>query len=130
MAIVDEGGLPVSLLIASASPHEITLLKDVIRSRFVHRRIEKLTGDKAYDSDRMDKELAQKGTELNAPHRSGRKSPHTQDGRKLRPYRRRWKVERFFAWLFSFRKCVVRYEYKDQNFFAFLLLASALMMIK
>jgi len=28
-----------------------------------------------------------------APHRKGRKKPKTQDGRKLRPYRRRWKVD-------------------------------------
>ena len=130
MAIVDSQGLPVSLLIASAAPHEITLLKKVIDARFTRRPIRRLTGDKAYDSDRMDSYLKGLGTELNAPHRKGRKSAPTQDGRKLRAYKQRWKVERYFAWLFNFRKCVVRYEYKEENFFAFLLLASAVIMIR
>jgi transposase len=130
MAIVDSRGKPVSLLIASATPHEITLVKQVINARFTRWPIRRLTGDKAYDSDRMDHELKALGTELNAPHRSGRKSAPTQDGRKLRQYKQRWKVERYFAWLFNFRKCVVRYEYKEENFFAFLLLASAIIMIR
>ena len=39
-----------------------------------------------------------------APHRSNRKKAATQDGRKLRRYRRRWKVERLFDWLQNFRK--------------------------
>lgn len=130
MAIVDSQGLPVSLLIASAAPHEITLVRQVINARFTRRPIRRLTGDKAYDSDRMDGYLKGLGTELNAPHRAGRKKPPTQDGRKLRAYKQRWKVERYFAWLFNFRKCVVRYEYKEENFLAFLLLASAIIMIR
>lgn len=130
MAIVDSNGLPVSLLITSAAPHEITLVKQVINARFTRRPVHRLTGDKAYDSDQADRELRALGTELNAPHRAGRKSAPTQDGRKLRAYKQRWKVERYFAWLFNFRKCVVRYEYKEENFFAFLLLASAIIMIR
>lgn len=52
-----------------------------------------------------------------APHRRNRKKKKTQDGRKLRRYKeRRWKVERLFAWLQNFRRLVVRYEYKDENF--------------
>ena len=33
-----------------------------------------------------------------------------QDGRKLRRYRKRWKIERTFAWLGNYRRLVVRYE--------------------
>lgn len=130
MAIVDSSGMPVSLLIASAAPHAITLVKQIINARFTRRSIRRLTGDKAYDSDQMDRERKELGTALNAPHRAGRKSAATQDGRKRRSCKQRWKVERYFAWLFNFRKCVVRYEYKEENFLAFLLLASALIMIR
>ena len=49
-----------------------------------------------------------------------------QDGRKLRRYRRRWIVERTNAWLFNFRRLVVRYERKFENFWAFIQLACAL----
>ncbi len=48
-------------------------------------------------------------------HRRDRRHP-TQDGRPLRRYRRRWTVERFFAWLQWFRRLVTRYEYHIENF--------------
>jgi hypothetical protein len=51
-----------------------------------------------------------------APHRTDPKAEKTQDGRKLRRYKRRWKIERLFAWVQNFRRLVVRYEYKDENF--------------
>jgi transposase len=41
----------------------------------------------------------------------------TQDGRPLRRYRRRWRVERLFAWLYRFRRLVIRWEYPVENFF-------------
>ena len=39
------------------------------------------------------------------------KCGHAQDGRKLRRYRRRWKIERTIAWISSFRRLIVRHEY-------------------
>jgi transposase len=56
---------------------------------------------------------------LIAPHKANRKKPATQDGRKLRRYKRRWKVERLFAWLQNFRRILVRYEYHDENYLGF-----------
>ena len=57
---------------------------------------ENLVGDNAYDSDMLDGELRQYGIELIAPHRSNRRN-RSQDLRRLRRYRRRWKIERLFA---------------------------------
>ncbi|MGR0482807.1 MAG: hypothetical protein ACTFAL_15780 [Candidatus Electronema sp. V4] len=58
---------------------------------------------KRHDSDPLDEKLLQKyGIELTAPHRRSRKKPKTQDGRTLRRHKRRWKVERLFAWLQNF----------------------------
>jgi len=62
------------------------------------------------------------GTEMIAPNRARRSQ--TQDGRPLRRYVRRWKVERMFAWLFNFRRLIVRYEYHIENFRGFLHLAA------
>ena len=84
----------------SASPHEVKLVEATIDSGFTQYAPDKLVGDKAYDSDRLDEQLLhERGVEMIAPHRRGRKKSPTQDGRKLRRYRRRWKVERLFAWL-------------------------------
>ena len=121
MAIADASGLPVAAHVESASPHEVKLVEDTIDSSFTQYAPDKLIGDKAYDSDPLDDRLLEdRGVEMIAPHRKGRKKPNTQDGRKLRRYRRRWKVERLFAWLQNFRRLIVRYEYHVENFLGML----------
>jgi hypothetical protein len=54
----------------------------------IEAKPEKLIGDKAYDSDILDAELAKDGIEMIAPHRGNRCKDKTQDGRKLRRYSR------------------------------------------
>ena len=51
-------------------------------------------------------------------------------GRPLRRYRRRWKVERLFAWLQNFRRLVVRYERFAENFLGMLHLACCLILLR
>jgi len=97
---------------------------------FVAESPERLIGDKAYDSDPLDEQLAQQGIQLIAPHRDNRVAEPTQDGRPLRRLKRRWKVERLFAWLQNFRRLVVRYEYHDQNFLGFVQLGCILILLR
>ena len=130
MAITDAGGVVLSISIQSASPHEVTLVETTLEERFVDELPEKLIGDRAYDSDPLDERLAGMGVEMIAPHKTNRVKPKTQDGRKLRRYKRRWKVERFFAWLFNYRRCIVRHENKEQNFKAVVLLACIMIFLK
>jgi len=102
-----------------------------LEGRFVPQLPVRLLGDRAYDSDPLDEKLQQKyGIELIAPHRKSRKKPPTQDGRKLRRFCRRWKVERFFAWLHNFRRLVTRWEYKVSNFLGMLQLACILILMR
>jgi transposase len=131
MAIADTSGLPVAAHIESASPHEVKLVEATIDSGFTQYAPNKLIGDKAYDSDKLDQRLLdERNVEMVAPHRRGRKRPKTQDGRKLRPYRRRWKVERLFAWLQNFRRIVVRYEYHAENFLGMVQLGCAIILLR
>jgi transposase len=116
MAFSDGSSVPLALHAESASPHEVSLVEATLASAFLKEKPERLIGDKAYDSHPLDESLLERGIEMIAPHRKNRKKKKTQDGRKLRRYRRRWKIERLFAWLQNFRRLVVRYEYKDQNF--------------
>lgn len=116
MAFSDGSSVPLALHTESASPHEVTLVGPTLASGFLKEEPKRLIGDKAYDSDPLDEALLGQGIEMIAPHRNNRKKKKTQDGRKLRRYKRRWKIERFFAWLQNFRRLVVRYEYKDENF--------------
>jgi hypothetical protein len=57
MAIADALGLPVAVGIASASPHEITLVEETLDNAFIADAIRKLIGDRAYDSDGLDERL-------------------------------------------------------------------------
>ena len=105
-------------------------MEDVLAASFLDQLPAKLIGDKAYDSDPLDQKLATEyGIEMIAPNRRGRRRM-TQDGRKLRRYRRRWKVERLFAWMQNFRRLVTRWEYHVENFLDFVHLACLHMMLK
>jgi len=117
--------------VASASLHEVTLVEATIENSFVVRIPERLICDKAYDSDGLDNYLKeQRGIEMVAPYRGKRKRPRTQDGRKLRRYKRRWKVERLFAWLQNFRRIVVRYEYHAENFLGMVQLGCSIILLR
>jgi transposase len=89
----------------------------------------RLIGDKAYDSDELDEKMSACGVEMIAPHRSNRKQT-TQDKRPLRRYRRRWKVERLFAWMHNYRRLVTRWEYHIENFLGFVHLACLLIFVR
>ena len=130
MAVADGTGLPLAIYTDSASPHEVRLVGKTIEHRLITEKPEKLIGDKAYDSDPLDEELAELGIEMIAPHKRNRKKLKTQDGRKLRRYKRRWKVERFFAWIQNYRRIVVRYEYHLDNFLGFIHLACIMILLK
>ena len=129
MAVADSHGLPVGLSIESASPHEVRLVASTLVEMVIADAPQNLVGDNAYDSDKLHTELRQYGIELIAPHRSNRKNK-TQDGRRLRRYCRRWKIERLFAWLQNFRRLVVRYERYAANFLGMLHLGCCLILIR
>ena len=119
MAIADGNGLPIAVCIESASPHEVTLVKKTLNAVFIDEPPDRLIGDKAYDSDALDRWMHERrAIEMIAPNRSNRAK--SQDGRQLRRYRRRWKVERLFAWLGNFRRLTTRYERHAANFLAFI----------
>jgi len=97
---------------------------------FTEELPERLIGDKAYDSDPLDKKLAENGVELIAPHRNNRKKPKSQDGRVLRRYHRRWKVERLFAWLQNFRRILVRFDHFVENYIGFIHLGCLVILLR
>jgi len=84
MAISDGHGLPLAVHVASASPHETKLVQATLENRFFADLPERLIGDRAYDSDRLDEQLVNHyGIEMIAPHSSIRTRTLTQDGRRL-----------------------------------------------
>jgi transposase len=131
MAIADRHGLPLAVHVASASPHETKLVEPTIERRFLAETPERLIGDRAYDSDPLDAQIRERfGVQLVAPHHPARSRKATQDGRVLRRYRRRWKIERLFAWLHNFRRVVIRWEYYPENFLGMVQLACAVILLR
>ena len=112
MALADGNGLPIAVSIESGARHDVVLVEQTLDQAFVEFLPEKLIADKAFDSQKLEASLRdERGVELIAPVRrtSGARKP---DGRKLRRYKKRWKVERLFAWLKRSRRIAVRYERK------------------
>ncbi len=99
MVLIDGRGLPLGTDTASARPLEVTLIEPLLDKRVLRRKTERLIYDAAADSDPLRTRLLRRGIDLICPHRKNRKKPPTQDGRKLRRYRRRWGVERSISWL-------------------------------
>jgi transposase len=129
MAIADRNGLPVSASIASGERSEVRLVDTAIEERFTEAKPEKLVADKAYDSAKLEIDLAEEDIELICPVRR-RSGARMQDGRSLRRYKRRWKVERLFAWLLRFRRVSTRYEYKAENYLGFVHLACLVILLR
>ena len=80
MGLTDAFGLPIAIDATSAQPHKIKLLDQTLDACFLEHVPEKVIGDKAYDSDKLDQKLAdERGVDLIAPHKGNRKKTATQD---------------------------------------------------
>lgn len=119
MVVVDGRGVPLGNSLHSASPSEMRLAEQTLATIRVGRRHHagrprqkplRVIADKGYDCDAPRKRLRRRGIVLIAPLRLNRRRTPPQDGRILRRYKRRWIVERTFAWLGNFRHLVVRYD--------------------
>lgn len=138
MVVADGKGVPLGVHLASAAPNEVTLIETTLEQVAVPRKGRgrprknppRLIYDKAADSDPLRDRLAKRGIDLICPHRENRKKPKKQDGRKLRRYKRRWKIERSIAWIANFRRLVVRYERHITMFYAFVHVACLLIALR
>jgi len=138
LVVVDGQGIPLGSHTDSASPAEIKLLEKVMADIRVPKkgpgrprtRPKRVIGDKAYDSDPARKRLRRRGINLLAPHRKNNRNVNRQDDRLWDRYKRRYIVERTFAWAGAFRRLVVRYENHTGMFVAFLELGFAIMTLR
>jgi hypothetical protein len=116
LVLADDHGLPLAVSIESASPHESQLVEGLLGHSFLDDLPARMIGDRAYDSDRLDRDLAERyGIETIAPHRGVRLKPPrtaalfvaTADVGKLSDFR--------LAPSFSATR--IRWEYHVENFF-------------
>ncbi len=120
MLMIDSEGLPLSAFTTSAQVAEVNTIETLVDTGPLNRHPDRLLYDKAADADWLRTALATRGIEQVTPHRDGRKKESMQDGRSLRRYKHRWKVERTISWLGNYRRVLVRHEYYAHLFEGFL----------
>ena len=137
MVVVDGSGIPLGSQLASASPAEVTLAESTLKKISVPQRRGRarnrplrVIADRGYDSDPLRWRLLKRGILLITPHRKSRKKPSVNDGRTLRRYRKRWKIERTFAWLGNFRRLLVRHDHHLHIYQAFFHLACLIITLR
>lgn len=131
MTIVNEDSKPLAALVTSAKPHELMLLEQALRDLPDTERPKMIVGDRAYDSDSHDACLQEQNIKLIAPHKKNRRKKPTQDQKEIEThYKKRWCVERFFAWTKYARRLLNRFEKYSFVFQGFLDLYAALVIIK
>ncbi|MDI6903108.1 MAG: transposase [Methanocellales archaeon] len=90
-----------------------------------------LLADPAYDTTEIRKYLRNRGIQSNIPC-NRRNSKTSRSGRPVRlddkSYKHRGAVERFFAWLLSFKRIIIRHERLVRIYQAFINLASILIL--
>jgi transposase len=110
--VTDARGLPLGMTVAAANVCEQELLVPALND--VPVAIPPGTpviADKGHDSDPLRDDLEADGLVPVIPHRKNRVRASRNDGRRLRRYRRRWKIERTNAWLHCYRALAIRWSH-------------------
>ena len=123
MLMIDGNGTPLSAFTTAANVSEVHAIETLVDEQQGPQQPARLMYDKADDADWLREQLQLRGIELICPHRQNRKQPATQDGRSLRRYKRRYKVERSISWLHHYRRLITRWEWYPELFEGFVHLA-------
>jgi transposase len=123
--VCDAGGLPLTAVVTAANVNDTTMFQAVvadippIRTPAGRRRTRpaKVHADKGYDSRANRAYLRRRGIRARIARRQIESS--------ARLGRHRWKVERSLSWLSCFRRLQVRWDRDAGRWFAFVLVACA-----
>ena len=133
--LTDAHGIPLSIVITPANTHDmkaaINTLDNIVVKRSSYKRCktkQNICLDKGYDFQEIKDGVIKKGY---LPHirRRGEEQFLTKGGNRHRK-RRRWVVERTNSWHNRFRKLLVRYEKKLENYFALVCLGCCIIIYR
>lgn len=124
LLMTDANGTPLAAYTTAANHNEVNTIETLVDDRSPALPApERLLHDKAADADWLREALRAHEIELICPHRENRTKPPTQDGRSLRRYKRRYRIERTISWLLNCRRLITRWEWYDDLFGGFVHLA-------
>lgn len=129
-SLLTEGhGVPIGLAVDGANRHDMKLVRDTIESIVMERpeptdkNPQGMCLDKGYDYQEVRDTLAEFGF---TAHIRSRGEEAKELKREAGKRARRWVVERAHSWLNRFRRILIRWEKKPENYIAFLHFACAL----
>ncbi len=133
-SLVTEGhGVPIGLVVDGANRHDMKLVRPTIDSIPIERpkaTDEKPQGmclDKGYDYDEVREILEEFGFTAHIKARGEEaKEVKAEAGKRAR----RWVVERSHSWMNRFRRILVRWDKKPENYLAFLHFACGLIALR
>jgi len=127
--LVEERGVPLSIVVTGANRHDVTQLEITLDNLVIERpeptpdKPHHLCADKGYDSKAAIQIIIDRGY---TPH-VRRRGEEIVAKKTVPGYRaRRWIVEVCHSWLNRFRKILVRYEKTESSYVALLHLAAAI----
>lgn len=129
-SLLTEGqGVPIGVVVAGANRHDMKLVRATLHSMLVERpeptaeQPQGLCLDKGYDYDEVRAVLQEFGFTAHIRARGVETQAMAREaGKKAR----RWVVERSHSWLNRFRRILVRWDKKPENYLAFLHFACGL----
>ncbi len=127
--LTDGHGVAIGLTVEGAQRHALKLVRSTIESLIVERpepteeQPQGMCLDKGYDYDEVYATLQEFGFTAHVrPRGEEARAIKREAGFKAR----RWVVERAHSWMNRFRRLLIRWEKKPQNYLAFLHFASGL----
>jgi putative transposase len=121
--------VPISLTIAGANRHDMKLVRTTLERIVVERpqpsaeQSQHLCLDKGYDYDEVRAIVTEFGFTAHIRSRGDEAKAIAQEAGKQA---RRWVVERTHSWMNRFRRILIRWEKKPDNYIALLHFACAL----
>ena len=127
--LTEAHGIPIGLAIDGANRHDMKLVRSTIEEIVVERpepsseQPQGMCLDKGYDYDEVRAILEEFGFTAHIRARGEEAKELKQDASKKA---RRWVVERAHSWMNRFRRILVRWDKKPENYLAFLHFACGL----
>ncbi len=143
--LTDKNGIPLSVVISSASTHDIKLVTDVMDNMSIKRsspstkcnssrkrKLQHLCLDKAYNSKTVQQAIIKRGYVPHIPFKRNRGQKIGAVCQKKYPTskNKRWVVERTNSWHNRFRKLFTRYEKKVGNYLGLVRLSCSIIIYR
>jgi putative transposase len=129
-SILSEGnGIPIGVTVEGANTHDKRMVEETLRSipikrpRVSKRKPQHMLMDKGYDYE----DIRQLVTDWQYIGHIKARGVEIEEKKSIPGYRaRRWVVERTHSWMNRFRRLLIRWEKKAENYLAMLYFACAL----